>query len=289
MNLYFVGFGILFVFVILCFTYKLVEKYNEYVDIDFPVEKVNLKFMNNDTVKEIKYCAKKEIKFKKLIMDFIKNKDINNNIIDCGAYYGDNSLAWAKIHNGIIYAFEPSRVKCNYIDETCKLNNIKNLKTINYGLSDNNEVINITNPNSHNNNNYIKIKNSNYDSSIKEKFIKLDDLYNNNEVTNVDFMHFDVEGYEDKVLIGSKKIIEDLKPIISVEIHPHYPEMGDSISVLKVLNDLQYKCFIIDEICGTISTCRNLICIHKDRKLNTNINNLVEINYTNVNNLIKKK
>ena len=64
--------------------------------------------------------------------------------------------------------------------------------------------------------------------------------------------------------------------------------MGDSIKVLKVLSDLQYKCFIIDEICGTISTCRNLICIHKDIKLNTDISNLVEINYINVNNLIKK-
>ena len=73
------------------YTTKVIEKYNEYIDINFPVEKINLKFINNDIVKEIKYCAKKEIKFKQLILELIKNKDINNNIIDCGAYYG---LAW---------------------------------------------------------------------------------------------------------------------------------------------------------------------------------------------------
>jgi len=279
---------VLIVWVVISCVSNLVEGYNnKYVNIDFPVEKINLKFINNNIVKEIKYCTNKENKFKKLVLELIKNKDIKNNIIDCGAYYGDNSLPWAKIYNGIIYAFEPSVIKCKYIEEISKLNDIDNLKIINYGLSDKNESININNINSHNNN-YIEIKKSKYDSSIKEKFIKLDELYLDNIVNNVDFMHFDVEGYEDKVLIGSKKIIKDLNPIITVEIHPHYPEMGDSISILKILNDYNYKCFIINEICGTISTCRNLICIHRDRKLNTNINDLTEVNYNNVNDLIKK-
>jgi FkbM family methyltransferase len=289
MNKYLLSFLIVFIITLTIFcTSKLVEKYNdEYIDINFPVEKIKLKFMNNDIVNQINYCVNKEKKFKQLILDLIKNKDINNNIIDCGAYYGDNSLPWAKVYNSTVYAFEPTLLKCEYIDKVCKLNNIKNLEIINYGLSDKNEVINIIDPKNHNNN-YIGIKNANYNSGIKEKFVKLDDLYSNNVVKNVDFMHFDVEGYEDKVLIGSKKIINDLKPIISVEIHPHYPYMGDSVFVLKILDELQYKCFIIDEICGGISTCRNLICIHKDRKLNTNISDLVEVNYNNVNNLIKK-
>jgi FkbM family methyltransferase len=289
---YIIGIGILiFLSIILYNLFKAENKgkvKDNYIDIKFPTENIDLKFENdNNIIDTIKYCINKEIKLKKLVIDFITNKDIKNNIIDCGAYYGDNSLSWAKIYKGIVYAFEPSLNKCNYIERTSKINNINNLKIINYGLSDKEEIINIIDPNNHNNN-YIGIKNANYDSNIKEKFVQLDQLYNNKTVEKVDFMHFDVEGYEDKVLIGSKKIINDLKPIITVEIHPHYPDMGDSVSVLKILNEMEYKCYIIDEICGDINTCRNILCIHKNRKLNTDISNLIEVNYQNVNNLIKK-
>jgi hypothetical protein len=45
-----------------------------------------------------------EVMFRRINTYLIKNKIIKNNIIDLGAWIGDNSIPWAKNIDGTVYA-----------------------------------------------------------------------------------------------------------------------------------------------------------------------------------------
>ena len=253
--------------------------------IYFPIEKLHIKVdetISSTYYNYLKNHTTKESLFRKLVLDLVKSGDIKNNIIDCGAYIGDNCIAWGMIMtNSIIYAFEPSKKKCNFIENTCLLNNIKNVKVVNYGLSDKDEVIKV--PDDSENFNY----NVKTEGNIEENFTTLDKLYNDKIIENVDFFHLDVEGFEDKVLNGSVKILNELRPILTVEIHPHYIELGDAVKVLQILEYLKYNCYIIPECCGDVKTCRNIFCVPFEKRLFYKFD-FQQVNYTNVNDIVEK-
>ena len=59
----------------------------------------------------------------------------------------------------------------------------------------------------------------------------------------IDFMKIDVEGYEHKILIGAKRILEIQKPLMEIEIHPSgLKAYGSSIKELsKTLKEFNYS------------------------------------------------
>ena len=76
------------------------------------------------------------------------------------------------------------------------------------------------------------------------------------------FIKIDVEGYESEVLIGSKKTIEEHRPIIMLE-------NGDSGRV-KVMAGMQYERFFYDPALNAIqreATSYNEFWIHKGFKV----------------------
>ena len=58
---------------------------------------------------------KKDIEFYKRNHKNNNVIDKNKNIIDLGAWIGDNSIPWAKNIDGIVYAIDPSKENCKYI------------------------------------------------------------------------------------------------------------------------------------------------------------------------------
>ena len=66
-----------------------------------------------------------EVYFRRIHTYMINNNiiDTTKNIIDLGAWIGDNTLPWAKNIKGIVYAIDPSSVNCSFIDEIKTLNN----------------------------------------------------------------------------------------------------------------------------------------------------------------------
>ena len=195
-----------------------------------------------------------EIIFRKINTFLINNKIIKNNIIDLGAYIGDNTIPWAKNINSTIYAIDPSPSNCEFISKVANLNKINNIKILQTAISDKNEILESSDHDLHH---VSFVYRSNRPFKHTQTATTLDLLYQNNEINNIGYIHLDVEGMEFKVLKGSVEILNQFNPIITFEQHTTIDNVE---GIKKFLKEKEYKIFMIDEILpGCRSDCRNFI------------------------------
>jgi len=190
----------------------------------------------------------REVIFRRINTFLIKNKIIKNNIIDLGAWIGDNSIPWAKNIDGVVYAIDPSPNNCNFINKMCELNNITNVLTIKSAISNINELLTTNEDLFHCSFVY---NNSGLNGIYKVNAVSLNYLYDNGTIKNIGYMHLDVEGMEYKIIEGSSKIIDECRPIISFEQHL---EIDDYDIIAVHLKNKEYSIFLIDEV---LPTCRH--------------------------------
>ena len=171
-------------------------------------------------------------KLKNLMM-----KLVNKNVIDTGAHVGDTGLFLAKYlkdHNKVdckVIMIEPDKTKVEFIKQVAKLNKLNDFVEIyNYAVGDvygkGKIVKNLTK-----NSGAWTISDCN-GTDCDIEIISLDSKFKNR---NIGLMHLDVEGFEYKVLLGSKNIIEEDKPDIILEI-----VHSDRNKIKKFLNDKNY-------------------------------------------------
>jgi len=222
-----------------------------------------------------------EVIFRKINTYLIKNKIIKNNIIDLGAWIGDNSIPWAKNIDGIVYSIDPSPENCDFINKTCELNQIKNVKTIQYAISDVNEILTTNEDLYH----CSFVYGNPLSSGInKVDAVSLDYLYETNHIDNIGYIHLDVEGMEYRVIKGSSNLIDSCRPIISFEQHL---EIDDYDIISSHLKSKDYRIFLIDEILpGCRHDCRNSFAFPNEIFNKTLIENIQ--NYIGQNILISK-
>ena len=211
-----------------------------------------------------------EVLFRRINTFLIKNKIIKNNIIDLGAWIGDNTMPWAKNIDGVVYAIDPSPNNCNFINETCKLNNITNVKTIEYAITNKNEMLSTDNDLDHCSFVY---GNPMLNGKTKVNAVSLDYLYNTKVIENVGYIHLDVEGMEYKVLEGSVELIEKCRPLITFEQHLELDNYNIILSFLTKQHN--YTVFLINEILpGCRPDCRNSIAFPNEIYNETLIKNI---------------
>ena len=233
---------------------------------------IEIKLLDHIFTEKFRKRDNHEVIFRKINTYLINNNIIlkNKNIIDLGAWVGDNSIPWAKNIYGTIYAIDPSPDNISFINNTCKLNDIKNVQCIQGCISDKNELLSTNDSLDHCSFVY---GNTGVRGRSKVRAVTLDFLFNNNYIENIGYIHLDVEGMEYKVLLGSKTLINSFKPIISFEQHL---DMDNYNLVLKYLLDNDYVVYLIDEILpGCRPSCRNSLAFHKsifDEKIIENIN-----------------
>ena len=194
-----------------------------------------------------------EVLFRRMHTHLINTGIIKNNIIDLGAWIGDNTIPWSKSIKSIdtIYAMDPSPDNCEFIRQMCHKNQVSNVKVIQTAVSNCCETL------STNDDMYHCTFAADESGRNKVDAVSLDHLFLINEITNIGYIHLDVEGMEYKVLLGSKKIIETYKPIITFEQHL---EIDDYNLILNYLTELNYTVYLIDEILpGCRPDCRNSI------------------------------
>jgi len=220
-----------------------------------------------------------EVFFRRINSYLIKNNYVTGNIIDLGAWIGDNSIPWAKQIKNTVYAIDPSPENITFINSMCKLNNITNIKTIQKAITNNNitlytDAATKTKFPEQGNLHHCSFLNSSIlkdiSGSISVEAVSLDYLFETNEIENVSLIHLDVEGLEAKVVEGSTKIIDHFHPIITFEQHL---TIDNYLDLSLFLYKKGYNIYLINEMLpGCRYCCRNFVAFHRD--LNVNINDI---------------
>lgn len=145
------------------------------------------------------------------------SKKINSDtLIDIGANIGFYSIILSNKFEKI-YSFEPNKRNFQVLRKNIETNDLKNIKTFNFGLGENKEILIGTS-----NTKGKLFQTSGFavskDNSIGEKVLieKGDDFlkFNNKSIT----IKIDVEGFEYFVLKGIKKILSNNNCLVQIEI-----------------------------------------------------------------------
>jgi len=138
--------------------------------------------------------------------------------VDCGVNYGAYSIPISKKKNTTVISFDPSRRALSELKNNIKLNNSKNIKYYNYGISDS-----VSKP-------FFSDNLDNFKNSGEYSFTRLQTSYKV-DTTTLDFffkkinlniykiiiIKLDIEGYEFNALLGMKKILLNNNVIIFFE------------------------------------------------------------------------
>jgi FkbM family methyltransferase len=155
----------------------------------------------------------KEIYFEGVYIDILNGKS-DLTIVDVGSNIGitvDHFRSYAKK----VYAIEPSPEHFKALAKNKEFNNWDNVELFQYALSDKNGEMSFS-QNKHN-------RTMNTLSEMGEFKVPtktIDTFFEENNIDTVDFMKFDPEGEEDKILLsdGFKKVADRIKAI-EVEFH----------------------------------------------------------------------
>jgi FkbM family methyltransferase len=202
-----------------------------------------------------------EVLFRRMHTYLMKTGIIKNNIIDLGAWIGDNTIPWAKRIRSdqirsVIYAIDPSQENCHFINEMCQHNQIDNVKIFQTAVSNKIEIL------STNDDMYHCTFEPGVQGRNKVNAITLDYLFENREIENIGYIHLDVEGMEYKVILGANQIIDTCRPVITFEQHL---ELDNYDMILNHLLNKKYVVFLIDEVLpGCRPDCRNSIAFPEE-------------------------
>ena len=171
-------------------------------------------------------------------------------VIDIGANMGEVSLNIANRvrETGKVYSFEPSSTNYKKCFQNILLNEkLKNSIDLNFcalGDKSTSAFLKIADKNNLG-------MNSISDSGEKIEIRKLDDIVAEKNISKIDLIKLDVEGYELKVLKGAEQCIKKFHPALFIELDDELlKKQGDSsFLLLNWLNEHNYK--IIDPLLST--------------------------------------
>jgi FkbM family methyltransferase len=228
----------------------------------FEIEKVNIILpkdnqLRHEFYKDFPSRAGCEVILRSLVMYLYDQGFLNKSksIVDLGAWIGDNAVPWAKFIEGNVYAIDPSEENIEFINELKNLNSVENLKTIKSAVSDKDKILYFSGDEKH-----ITFEGQG-DKQMQAR--SLDSFYSEGVISDIGFLHLDVEGQEYNVLLGSQNIIQECTPLIVWENHLC---SNDYRLIIDMLELRGYKTFLINEFfphCGY--DCRNFISIHASR------------------------
>jgi len=152
-----------------------------------------------------------------LVQRILKQLPSDYTLLDIGANTGYYGIMSAYMYpSSQTYSFEPIKHHCDLITESAYLNRLSNIDINQYALGETTEEKEIYTVGT--GTTLIKEFAANTNSKVMISIKKLDDVIKEKNITNVQFIKIDVEGFEFEVLRGSKEFLATSKPILFVEI-----------------------------------------------------------------------
>ena len=155
-----------------------------------------------------------------------QNKIFKKCIIDAGAYVGDSALMLSRLTNQNVYAFEPMQHTYGLMLKTLDMNETKNIIPVRAALGNKSgkstfSYIGIMDTGS------TEFQNMNmcsvpYVNKEEIDIITVDEYVTANNI-EIGLIKADVEGYEQKLILGAMNIIKEQKPVLLISIY-HNPE-----------------------------------------------------------------
>lgn len=176
-------------------------------------------------------------------------------VLDIGANVGSHSLPIASHvgESGKVYAFEPVPWAVNKFKRNLELNNFNNITLETIALSDVNEEMDMKFRASFKLGSKSgvgqdgKIDDGWWDEceQVKVRMETLDSYVLHNQISHIDLIKLDVDGFEGKVIRGALDTLKRFQPILIMEIAPTWTEMrGDNMKdILHELEQFGYKFF----------------------------------------------
>ena len=210
-----------------------------------------------------------EVLLRKIVFQLFQSNliDKNKSVIDIGGWIGDNSLVWATLlkSNGTVYSVDPSSNNLAFIQKVASINSISNLELIKAICSDtsNSPVKKIGSID------HAQFSTSNVSSRSTFLTTTLDDVIPFDKHTEIGLLHLDVEGFEEKVLLGAKSILIKSKPVVIFEQHINQDDISKIIDFLSSQN---YEFFMINEVLpGCNLDCRNFLAVNRENSFSNSV------------------
>lgn len=160
-------------------------------------------------------------------------------VVDVGANIGEVSAKFSKAvgESGRVISFEPGRLMFKKLEKTLALNGLRNVTANNLGLGDRAGEFHLTVP-CPTNRGGSRIHSAGGESV---RVVTFDEVAEN--LTRLDLMKIDVEGFEMKVLKGAEKALTKFRPALFVELaDENLREQGSSArELVTFLERLGYK------------------------------------------------
>ncbi len=184
-----------------------------------------------DLIKDILRRGKVwEHKIVRLLKKHIKS---GSAVVDAGAHIGTHTISMSKAvgAKGTVIAFEPQHKIFQELVVNVKLNGLKNVKTKNNALGNEEKWVRMYNVEAGNEAGMPICPPSATTCGSNVLMITLDSLL----LSNVSLLKIDVEGSENIVLDGARRTIQQNRPVIIIEICGGIPlEKADSATKLKI-------------------------------------------------------
>jgi FkbM family methyltransferase len=139
-------------------------------------------------------------------------------ILDIGANIGETSMAFSKLagDKGKVFSFEPDPQTFERLKKHLELNGCANVTPVNKGLGQNEGELFLEEGEHNSGGN--RIAPGQQSQGKKIVVTTLDHFVEENNITKIDFIKIDVEGYEYNVLLGAEKTIKKNQPSFFIEL-----------------------------------------------------------------------
>lgn len=168
----------------------------------------------------------------------------NDVVIDVGINIGNYLLHFAqKATSGSVHGFEPNIEVFNYVKKNCSLNSFKNIYLNNFGLGNSSSTFEMAQINENLGMNKI-VASGTLKNTFSIQVERFDDYVIKNNISTIDVVKIDVEGFEMNVLLGAEESINKWKPFLFVEIDDENLKLNNAS--FKIMQKwLQEKDYVI--------------------------------------------